>query len=404
MARRSLARFEHTPTEARIGAADPTLLQELADAWGWSEATPERLRERSFTTVEDGEERLTVAGALYLTQEPRRFLGKAFVEILRYPDEGTTYDRRVEVCGPLPTQVRETVQLVLDELGFELVVVGLIRQNLPRLPEEVLREAVANAVAHRSYEAVGVPVRIEVRPNRVVVSSPGGLPEPVTLENIREQCAARNVDVIRTLRHSGLAEDAGTGVDRMEDTMAANLLRPPRFEEPGGSSVTVTLWLEAAVTKEERVWINELELDGSLRASDRLLVVRAARGEVLDNTRARKILGVDHLAARKALQRLRDHGLLVQCGRLGGATYRISRKLPRTRSPLDDAEIDELLLDTAGNAPLTNATVRRVTGLDRARALAVLKRLVASGALERRGERRGAHYVLAESGPAGPAS
>lgn len=394
MARRTLVHFERTATAMPLRAADQDLLRELATAWGWSgDAVAERLREASLVTREDGEERLTVAGALYLTEQPHRVLGKTFVEIFRYRDDGPSYDRRIEVQGPLPTQVRETTRLVQAELGFDLVVVGLIRQQLPRLPEEVLREAIANAVAHRSYETAGASVRVEIRPDRVDIISPGGLPEPVTLENIREQCSARNNDVIRTLRRFKLAEDAGTGVDRMEDAMAANLLRPPLFKEPGGTAVSVTLWLETAVTKEERAWIDELELGGSLRASDRLLVVMAARGEALSNARAREILGVDHLAARKALQRLRDHGLLVQSGQRGGATYRISQVLPGTRTQLDQDEIEKLVLEAAREAPLTNTSVRRLTGLDRSGALTLLARLVARGDLRRRGERRGAHYV-----------
>lgn len=394
MARRALARFEGTTTAVPLSAADGTLLQELVRAWGWSgRAVPHRLRESALVTTENGEERLTVAGALYLTAQPDRVLGKTFVEIFRYRNDGPNFDRRIEVRGPLPTLVRETTQLVQAELGFDLVIVGLIRQQLPRLPEEVLREAIANAVAHRSYEAVGTAVRVEIRPDRVVVVSPGGLPEPVTLENIREQCSARNNSVIRTLRRFKLAEDAGTGVDRMEDAMAENLLRPPLFEEPGAAAVSVTLWLEATVTKKERAWLNELELGGTLHAADRLLVVMAARGEALSNARAREILGVDHLAARKALQRLRDHGLLVQSGQRGGATYRISRVRPGTRTQLDQDEIEKLVLKAAHEGPLTNTAVRRLTGLDRSGALATLARLVARGDLRRRGERRGAYYI-----------
>ena len=70
---------------------------------------------------------------------------------------------------------------------------------------------------------------VELRPSAVVVSSPGGLPEPVTVENIRETTAARNLVVIRVLRALGLAEDVGRGVDVMQDTMAAEMLEPPRF-------------------------------------------------------------------------------------------------------------------------------------------------------------------------------
>lgn len=394
MAQRSLRHFERTPTEVTVLEVDAELLTGLAAAWGWGhERLDERLRERGFATPDD---RLTVAGALYLVPEPQHALGKAFVEIFRYRDDGSDYDYREEIAGPLPTQVERTTEIVMKEIGFDLVVPGLVRHELPRLPEKVVREAIANAVAHRSYEIQGAPVRVEVRPDRVVVRSPGGLPEPVTIENIREQNAARNQAVIAALRRFKLAEDAGRGVDVMEDEMAANLLRPPEFSESGGGrSVAVTLRLEATVTNEERVWVHELEQQGELQTQDRLLLVVAARGERLTNARVRDILGVDHLVARAVLQRLRDAGLLVQEGERGGATYRISSDLERSHTPLSLAEVDALVLGMARTMPVTNADVREQTGLGRPQALAVLSRLVASGRLVRRGERRGTRYVAA---------
>jgi ATP-dependent DNA helicase RecG len=53
----------------------------------------------------------------------------------------------------------------------------------------------------------------------------------------------------------------------------------------------------------------------------------------------------------------------------------------------------------AAAMPLTNASVRERTGLDRAQALRVLDRLVGAGRLERTGERRGTRYVLPASAP-----
>ena len=394
MAQRSLKRFERTATDVPRAEAESELLNALAEAWGWGPGSiGERLREQGFAT-EDG--RLTVAGVLYLAAEPQRTLGKAFVEIFRYRDEGVSYDRREELAGPLPTQVERTTEIVMKEIGFDLVVPGLIRHELPRLPEKVVREAIANAVAHRSYEMGGASVRVDIRPNRVIVTSPGGLPEPVTIKNMREQNAARNPAVIAALRRFDLAEDAGRGVDVMEDEMAANLLRPPEFSELGGGrSVAVTLWLEATVTKEERAWVHELEQQGELQPQDRLLLVVAARGDRLTNARARDILGVDALAARGVLQRLRDAGLLVQEGVRGGAAYRISSDLERSHAHLSVAEVDALVLKMARETPVTNAILRERTGLSRPQALAVLSRLVAGGRLERRGERRGVRYVPA---------
>ena len=390
-AARSLRRFESTVADAGLGSADEELLEDLARCWSWSEeGLPERLEENHFT--KDG--RLTVAGALYLLSEPHDVLGKSYVEIFRYRGEGLDYDRRVEITGPLQKQVSNAASLVLDEIGYDLVLVGIRRHDLPRLPEAVLREAIANAVAHRSYEAMGTAVRIDIRPDRVVVTSPGGLPEPVTVENIREQYAARNLLVIRTLRRYGLAEDAGRGVDLMQDEMMANLLAPPEFEEVG-SSVKVTLRLAGAVTPEERAWVSELEQRGSLWPRDGFLLVHAARGEALSNRGARRILGVDRDEARAALQRLRDQGLLIQQGERGGARYLISPDLgPPPGLLLSDEEIDSLVVSLARKGPITNELVRERTGLSRPQALAVLARLVAAGRLDRRGERRGANYVL----------
>ena len=419
IADRALRRFETTATEVDLAEADPDLLAEIAEAWSWgNERIPDRLEEHGFLERSGEASKLTVAGVLYLLRQPHRILGKTFVEIFRYRGEGPVDDRRVEVTGPLPNQVRKATALVLDEIGYELVIVGVTRYELPRLPEVVLREAIANAVAHRSYEANGASIRVEIRPDRVTVISPGGLPEPVTINNIREQNAARNLEVIKTLRRYRLAEDAGRGVDIMQDEMASNLLAQPEFYEDG-SSLKVTLPLTGVVTPEERVWVAELERRGSLGPRDRLLLVFAARGEVLANARAREILGVDSRQARQALQRLRDKGLLIQQGERGGAEYLIGANLrppAGLRSPsifdedswreinqvpretggfrLSDEEIDSLVIGLAREGPVTNALVRERTGLDRIEALAVLAHLVDTGRLERRGERRGTHYVL----------
>jgi ATP-dependent DNA helicase RecG len=63
---------------------------------------------------------------------------------------------------------------------------------MPELPPRAIREAIANAVADRSYEHAGTAIRVEIRSTSLTITSPGGLPEPVTVENIRFQQAARN--------------------------------------------------------------------------------------------------------------------------------------------------------------------------------------------------------------------
>jgi len=386
---RTASRYESTSIKAKLATIDPALRATLARAMRWKRSTVERLRD---TELVDGEH-LTVAGALYLLRDPSRVLGKAHVELRRYADDATIeYDRREELRGPLPQILTATVQRVMAELGTELVVLGVRRYELPRLPEVVLREAVANALAHRSYEAAGTAVRVELRPLSVTVRSPGGLPEPVTVENMREASAARNLVVIRTLRRFGLAEDEGRGVDVMQDSMVSEMLDPPRFSD-NGHEVAVELPLRSAVAPVERAWIRELEHRGTLHGADRIALVHSARGEILTNGRVREILGVDADQARETLRRLRDEGFLEQRGVRGGASYRLSGSLrPPAGLRLSAEELDSVILRLAAEGSISNSDVRRATGLDRVEALALLDRLVRSGCLRRSGERRGTRY------------
>lgn len=417
IARRFVRAPEAAATEASADQIDHDLALQLAAAWEWNIAGEQdllmqRLRDNTFLVAAGHGERLSVAGALYLIADPGLVIGKAYVEVFRYRDDGLDYDRRAEFRGPLPEQVRRAAAFVLDELGFDMAVLGVDRHELHRLPRTALREAVANAVAHRSYAATGEAVRIEMRPDRVVVRSPGALPGGVTLADIADRSVPRNVLVIRTLRFFGVAEDAGRGVDLMQRHMALNFMAPPQFEADD-ASVTVTLPLGSEATPEERALIaqmlaaedevltrphsvGERELtDPSTGPQDATLLLHAARGTTLTNAQVRELLGVDVHESRAALQRLRDRNLLEQHGTDSGTLYSLHSRFAgrdgvRTRPRDFVAEV--LALSREG--PVTNASVRARTGLDRAMAVRILSRLVAAGKLERRGSKRGTHYVL----------
>ena len=363
----------------------------FAEAFGWDEDhVQERLSESDYLA----EGHLTLAGALYLLPDPAETLGKAYVEILRYQDDDTVdYDLRLEIRGALHSQLVDAAQRVVEELGTELVVLGVQRYDLPRIPPVVIREAIANALAHRDYQLDRTPVRVEIRPSSVRITSPGGLPEPVTVENIRESTAPRNLAAMKALRAFGLAEDAGRGIDVMEDSMLAEMLDPPSFEDRG-HEVVVTLPVRSAVAPEERAWVRELERRGTLvDSSDRLVLVHAARGETLTNSRVRGSLEVDNASAREVLQRLRDNGFLEQSGQRGGATYRLKGSLaPPAGLRLDEEELNKFVVGLAGDQPISNADVRQATGLERGEVTNLLRHLVEEGCLRQTGQRRGTRY------------
>jgi ATP-dependent DNA helicase RecG len=389
---RSPKRYELNRTELSIDAADPERLAEIEAAFAWRR-TEVRTRLEEHGLAAEG--KLTIAGAMCLAPDPAAILGKAYVELLRFrADDSPDCDLRLEFTGCAQQQIEDASARILDEVGTELVVLGIRRYDLSRLPRDVVREGMANAVAHRDYQLNRTPIRVEIRPSAVIIRSPGRLPEPVTVENMREASAPRNLQLIRVLRRLDLAEDEGRGVDLMEDAMAEEMLDPPRFEELD-HEVRVMLLLRSAVAPVERAWIKELERRGSLYTTDRLLLVHASRGEALTNARAREILQVDRDLAWKALQRLRDAGFVRQLGDRGGATYHLVESLaPPAGLRLDRDELSTAIEGMAAEQPITNAGVRKTTGLGRGEVKYLLKRLVDEGRLVKIGERRGTRYRL----------
>jgi ATP-dependent DNA helicase RecG len=320
--------------------------------------------------------------------------GRPYIEIRRYSADQQDPDRVWRIEGPITEQVEGATATVVDELGSVNVIVGARRVEMPKIPPRVIREALANAVAHRSYENTGSSVHVDMTPTHVAVTSPGALPEPVTIENIRFQQAARNDRVLGALRRFGLAEDLGKGVDRMQDDMAAELLDAPEFTEDG-SFFTVTLRLGGVVTPRERAWVRELVRAGRLDPRGAAIVVAVARHGATSNGDVRALLDIDSVEARSLLQTLVTSGVLVRHGERGGARYELAPEIGiPTNIRHTDTELDDIALRLAHAGPVTNAQLRTETGVDRQLALHVLRRLVDAGKLVQHGSRRGTRYEL----------
>ncbi|WP_226839119.1 ATP-binding protein [Bifidobacterium subtile] len=93
---------------------------------------------------------------------------------------------RVLCDGNMPEAIEQAVEATAKNLRTPTLVSGAGAKTDTEIPREVLREVIANAVIHREYGDffLGESVSVDIYPDRVEVSSPGGLWGGVTPDTI----------------------------------------------------------------------------------------------------------------------------------------------------------------------------------------------------------------------------
>lgn len=269
----------------------------------------------------------TVAG-LMLFGKPvalRRCFPMMRVDYIRVPGrEWVPHpDRRfdtIDLRDPLLRLIRRAQAAILDDLpkGFALEEGDLQRQDKPAIPLRVIREALVNALMHRSYRSHS-PVQIIRYANRLEIRNPGfSLKSQDHLGEPGSQL--RNPKIAAALYDTRLAETKGSGIRVMRESMEQAGLTPPLFESDRGNDQFVARYFfHHFLGAEDIAWLAQFkDLHLSEDEAKALIVVREAGA--INNGTYRELTKVDTLTASQSLRRLRDAGLLAQKGR-GSATY-----------------------------------------------------------------------------------
>lgn len=276
----------------------------------------------------------TVAGMILMGKSValRRCFPMTRVDYIRVPGREWVPDpeRRfdtVELRDPLFRLIRRAQAAILDDLptAFWLDEGAVQRKDTPLVPQRVIREAVVNALMHRSYR-IQAPVQIIRYSNRLEIRNPGfSLKSP---EHLGEPGSVpRNPKIAAALYDTRFAETKGSGVRVMREMCERAGLAPPLFEsDRGRDQFVVRLFFHHFLGPADLEWLGQFR---SLQLSDadaRALVVAREVG-ALDNQTYREINKVDTLAASHALKRLRDAGLFTQKGRGSATWYQPTAKL-----------------------------------------------------------------------------
>lgn len=204
---------------------------------------------RNFRVVReyDGKHYPTLYGILRFGRTPQAhpYTTSFLVRCAAYAgdDRGTEVILAGEADGPLDEQVRRALGW-FRSLGWREKYEGVEREDIPRLPPEALREALVNAVAHRDYTATGSAVLLDVFPDRAEITSPGTLPNRMTVEAVKVGGGprSRNEMLAHFLVEAGLMEKRGRGWFVMRNAMRDfNGTEPELINRTDGDLVRLTL-------------------------------------------------------------------------------------------------------------------------------------------------------------------
>lgn len=270
-----------------------------------------------------------LAGLLATGTYPQQFYPRLLIDVTVHPGNekslpGTEmrFLDRVECEGRLADAVDDAVRAVLRNLRTYSIIEDAGRREMPEIPVNVIREAIANAVLHREYSSlfIGQPVTVDVFADRVEIINPGGLWGGVTPENLGDGTSrCRNQMLLPLMQHVAprgkvgfVVEGQGSGIRLMFTEMEAHALARPDFKV-GPDQVKVTLKRHGAEIPEHREWLRRLTDRELAPHEDAALLIARREGRVsVDGLR--DALRIDSDEARQVLSRLRSEGVVRGVG------------------------------------------------------------------------------------------
>lgn len=131
--------------------------------------------------------------------------------------------------GPLYQQIDDAFEFVLRMIRMGAVIKGTVRQDVYEFPLRTIREAITNAVCHRSYFQPSY-VQVALYDDRLEITSLGMIARPVSIEKMKHGFSyVQNRGIAHAFAYLGLIESWGSGVPRMFEDCATYGLREPEL-------------------------------------------------------------------------------------------------------------------------------------------------------------------------------
>ena len=184
----------------------------------------------NWKILKQNEGKLLATNAYALLTSDYFPFSKTQCAVFKGTDRAVFLDKR-EFIGPIYTQIESAVDFVLRNIRLGATIDGLVRKEKYELPPEAIREMIINAHCHRNLLDESC-IQVAIYDNRLEVTSPGGLYNGLTYEEVMNgHSKIRNKAIANIFSQMGLVEAWGSGVKRILNAAKEYGLPEPKFQE-----------------------------------------------------------------------------------------------------------------------------------------------------------------------------
>ncbi len=175
----------------------------------------------------------------------------------------------------------ETIRVFRDYYVYEEII-GAERKRVEMIPEAAFREAIANALIHRTWD-VASHIRVLMFDDKIEVISPGGLPAGISKEEYLNGMLSvlRNRNLANIFYRLGFVEIFGTGILRIKQLYEKQNIKP--VFEVTDNTIKIVLPIlgdELSLTDDERIVYNLLSKTSLKPISDIVPYVEFGKSKI----------------------------------------------------------------------------------------------------------------------------
>lgn len=232
----------------------------------------------------------------------------------RHTESQITFDNRIAY--------RQPFYLMIDQLWHDIdlrngtfpIKEGPYIFDVPYFNEEVIRESINNAIAHRDYRRTCETV-IKQYPQKLSIVNAGGFPHGVTLDNLLTvPSTPRNRLLSDVLSKTGIVERSGQGVDKIFYNTLSEGKQAPDYSNSDAFKVELVL----SATIQDKAFALFIEsVQQNLTEENKLSVF-----EIIALDKLRR--GIKQIG-KSVLQQLKDRKLVEKRGKTSDTYYILCR-------------------------------------------------------------------------------